>query len=144
MKEDADEHQYMSESCGGGQISGSMSDSWHLEPLAMKNSSLTQSRQRPFSYYQNDYSYQNSPTQKQQKQDEGCGFDQLALKFDSKDEPQKVMHHFFDESPHDDSNDHNKDKDSSTTQLSISVPDCARDFFLAHNGNFYLLSCLYY
>ncbi|XP_021970380.1 growth-regulating factor 3 [Helianthus annuus] len=134
MKEDVDEHPYLSESCGGGAISASMSDSWHLEPLAMKNSSLaqSQSKQRSFSDYQNEnYSYQNTSMHKQPKQeDQGRGYDQLALKIESKVEPQKVMHHFFDVSPKDD---HNKDKDSSTTQLSISIPDCARDFFLAHN-----------
>ncbi|KAI3694424.1 hypothetical protein L1987_77389 [Smallanthus sonchifolius] len=135
MKEDADGHPYLSENCGGGTISASVSDSWHLEPLAMKNSSLVQSKQRSFSDYQNEtYSFQNNPTQKQQKQDQIRGYDQLALKIESKDAPQKVMHHFFDESPHDDNNnDHNKDKDSSTTQLSISIPDCPRNFFLSHN-----------
>ncbi|KAI7724515.1 hypothetical protein M8C21_028996 [Ambrosia artemisiifolia] len=133
MKEDVDEHPYLSETCGGGTISASVTDSWHLEPLAMKNSSLalSQSKQRSFADYQNqNYSYQNSPTQKQQKPNQGGCYDQLALKIEHKDEPEKVMHHFFDEAPHDD---HNKDKDSSTTQLSISIPDCARDFFLAHN-----------
>ncbi|KAK9059718.1 hypothetical protein SSX86_020422 [Deinandra increscens subsp. villosa] len=133
MKEDEHEHPYMSESYGGGTISASVSDSWHLEPLAMKNSSLSQSKQRSFSDYQTEnYSYQNTPTQKQPKQN--C-YDQLALKLEGKDEPQKVMHHFFDESPHDDNTDHYKDKDSSTTHLSISTSNCARDFFLAHNGN---------
>ncbi|XP_076922081.1 growth-regulating factor 6-like [Bidens hawaiensis] len=42
-------------------------------------------------------------------------YDQLALKLDGKDEPQKVMHHFFDEWPL-------NHKDSSPTQLSISIP----------------------
>lgn len=53
-------------------------------------------------------------------------YDHLALNFERKDEPQKVMHHFFDESPH-------NDKDSSTTQLSISIPTGAHDFFQTHN-----------
>ncbi|XP_076908459.1 growth-regulating factor 3-like [Bidens hawaiensis] len=130
MKEDVDEHRYLSES---GTISASMSDSWHLEPLAMKSSPLaqSQSKQLSFSDYQNEsYSYQNTSAL---KQDQGGCYDQLALKVEIKDEPQKVMHHFFDEAPHD------GDKDSSTTQLSISVPDCARDFFLARNGNFTIL-----
>ncbi|XP_076918798.1 growth-regulating factor 3-like isoform X2 [Bidens hawaiensis] len=127
MKEDVDEHHpYLSES-------GTMSDSWHLEPLAMKSSPLAQSQSKQlsnFSDYQNEsYSYQNTSAL---KQDHGGCYDQLALKVEMKDEPQKVMHHFFDEAPHD-GGDHNKDKDSSTTQLSISIPDCAHDFFLAHN-----------
>ncbi|KAL8208459.1 hypothetical protein R6Q57_007871 [Mikania cordata] len=128
IKEDEHEHPYMSESYGGGTIPASVSGSWHLEPLSMKNSSLNQSRQRFYSASQNENcSYENTSTQKQQNQN-FC--DQLALKIDTKDEPHKVMHHFFDESPHDDDD---KDKDSSTTQLTISISDCARDFFLAHN-----------
>lgn len=101
-----------------------MGDSWHLEPLTMNTSSslssLAASKQRSFSDYQNDYLYQ------------GRCYDELALKIERKGEPEKVMHHFFDESPHKDVR--NKDKDSSTTQLSISIPSRAHDFFLTHNG----------
>ncbi|XP_076905821.1 uncharacterized protein LOC143561706 [Bidens hawaiensis] len=95
MKEDVDEHHpYMSES-------GTMSDSWHLEPLAMKSSPLAQSQ---LSYQNQSYTYQNMKS-----------YDRLALKVEVKDEPQKVMHHFFDEAPDDDDGgDHNKDKDSTT------------------------------
>nr|XP_043621697.1 growth-regulating factor 5-like isoform X2 [Erigeron canadensis] len=111
MKKEVDEHPFLSESCG----------------------SISASKQRNFSDYRNDYSYlqlQNTPTQQRQKQDQGRCYDQLALKFERKGEPQKVMHHFFDESPHNDNEDNNKD--SSTTQLSISNPSFAHDFFLTH------------
>ncbi|KAI3772779.1 hypothetical protein L6452_03972 [Arctium lappa] len=127
LKDDqVDEHPFFSEiSCGT--MSASMADSWHLEPiLAINNSSSSSSssKQQTFSDYKNGYSYdlqlQNTPTQQQQQKQ-----DQLSLKIERKDEPQKVMHHFFDESPH--------NKDSSSTQLSISIPNCAHDFFLTHN-----------
>lgn len=142
MKEEVDEHPCLSESCGSGTISASPCDSWHLEPLAMNksssypSSSRAQSKQRSFFDYQNDYSYlqlQNTSTQQQQKQDQGSCYDHFGLKIERKDEPQKVMHHFFDESPHKDYDDHNKDKHSSTTQLSISIPNCAHDFFQTLN-----------
>lgn len=124
MKEEVDEHPL-----------ASVCDSWHL---AMNNSvsSLAKTRQRSVSEYQNDYSYlqpQNNPTKQQQKQDQGRCYDHLALKIERIDEPQKVMHHFFDESPYNGNDDHCKDEDSSTTQLSISIPSCAHDFFLTHN-----------
>ncbi|KAI3814450.1 hypothetical protein L1987_14090 [Smallanthus sonchifolius] len=111
MKEVIDEHPFFSESSGTIRT-----DSWQL---AMNNSS---SKQTTFSdYHQNRYSYQ--PQQSY--------YDQLALKIDRKDEPQKVMHHFFDEWPPNDDN----NTDSSTTQLSISIPTSARDFFLTNNGD---------
>ncbi|KAJ0723988.1 putative transcription factor interactor and regulator C3H-WRC/GRF family [Helianthus annuus] len=118
MKEVIDEHSFFSESSGTIKT-----DSWQLEPLAMNNSS---SKQTTFSdYHQSRYSYQ-------QQQDPGYyDHQQLALKIDRNDEPQKVMHHFFDEWPPNDDN--NKDS-SSTTQLSISIPSSARDFFLSHNA----------
>ena len=135
MKEEVDEHPL-----------ASICDSWHL---AMNNSasSLAKTRQRSFSEYQNDYSYlqpQNAPTKQPQKQDQGRCYDHLALKIERIDEPQKVMHHFFDESPHNGNNDHCKDEDSSTTQLSISIPSSAHDFFLTHNGNFTSLTLIFY
>ncbi|KAM0020891.1 putative transcription factor interactor and regulator C3H-WRC/GRF family [Helianthus debilis subsp. tardiflorus] len=120
MKEVIDEHSFFSESSGTIKT-----DSWQLEPLAMNNNSS--SKQTTFSdYHQNRYSYQ-------QQQDPGYyDHQQLALKIDRNDEPQKVMHHFFDEWPPNDDN--NKDS-SSTTQLSISIPSSARDFFLSHNAD---------
>ncbi|XP_071689214.1 uncharacterized protein [Rutidosis leptorrhynchoides] len=139
IKQDIDKHPFLSESRIG--------DSWHLEPLAMNNSSssLAQSKQQTnFSDYRNDYSYlqqlQNAPRQRQ-KQDEGRRYDQLGLMIDTKDEVphEKVMHHFFDESPHNDNDNynddhnHNKDNDSSKTQLSIAIPSYAHDFFVTHN-----------
>nr|GEU92918.1 growth-regulating factor 1 [Tanacetum cinerariifolium] len=127
MKEEVDEHPL-----------ASMCDSWRIEPLAMNNSasSLAKTKQRSFSEYHNDYSYlqlQKTPTKQQQRQDQGRRYDHLALKIERIDEPQKVMHHFFDESPRNDNEDHCKDEDYSTTQLSISIPSCAHDFFLTHN-----------
>lgn len=120
MKEDIDEHPFFSES--SGTIKNSVAESWRLEPLAMNNNSS--SKQTTFSdYHQNAYSYQQQP-----QQDHSYYNHQLALKID-RNEPQKVTHHFFDEwPPNDDTN-----KDSSTTQLSISIPTSAHDFFLAHN-----------
>ncbi|KAF5795171.1 hypothetical protein HanXRQr2_Chr08g0336551 [Helianthus annuus] len=50
--------------------------------------------------------------------------DHLALKIDRNDEPQKIMHHFFDEWPPNDDN----NKDSSTPQLSISIPSPVQGF----------------
>lgn len=125
IKEGIDhEHRFFSESSGTIKtLSGSsMADSWQLEPLAMNN--LSNSKQTTFSEYhhQNGYSYHQ-----QQQQDQSI-YDQFSLKFERKDEPQKVMHHFFDEWPPNDNN-----KDSSTTQLSISIPTSAHNFFLTHN-----------
>ncbi|KAJ9538536.1 hypothetical protein OSB04_031269 [Centaurea solstitialis] len=126
MKEEIDEHRFFSESSGTMKnLSGSsIADSWQLEPLAMNN--LTHSKQTSFPEYhhhQNGYSYQ------QQQQQDQSYYDQFSLKFERKDEPQKVMHHFFDEWPPNDNN----SKDSSTTQLSISIPSSAHNFFLTHN-----------
>ncbi|KAL8236475.1 hypothetical protein R6Q59_017556 [Mikania micrantha] len=114
-------------------ISASVRDYGLLEPLAVSNSSssLAHSNQKSLSDRQNDYLYsqlQNTPTRQKHDQ-EGC-YDQLALKIDGKDEAHKVMHHFFDESPDNDNDYHNKDKDSSTTQLTISTPNHGHDFFL--------------
>lgn len=122
MKEEIDEHPFFSESSGS--IKTSIGDSWQLEPLAINNSnSLAHLKQRTFSdFHQNGYSYQ------QQHQDQSY-YDQMGLKIGRKDEPQKVMHHFFDEWPPNDDN----NNDSSTTQLSISIPSSAHDFFLTHN-----------
>ncbi|KAL7598358.1 hypothetical protein Lser_V15G25501 [Lactuca serriola] len=129
MKEEIDEHSFFSESSG----TIKSSDSWQLEPLAMNNpnSSLAHLKQQTsFSdYHQNGYlQYQH-----EQHQDQGSYYNhQIGLKIARKDEPQKVMHHFFDEWPPNDEN----NQDSSTTQLSISIPSSAHDFFLTHNGNF--------
>ncbi|KAL4589428.1 hypothetical protein LXL04_002335 [Taraxacum kok-saghyz] len=129
MKEVIDEHPFFSES--SGTIKTSLGgDSWQLEPLAMSNSnSLAHLKQRTFNdFHQNGYLYQ------QEHQDQSY-YEQMGLKIGRKDEPQKVMHHFFDEWPPNDEN----NQDSSATQLSISVPSSAHDFFLTHNGNFTVL-----
>ncbi|KAK1417426.1 hypothetical protein QVD17_26553 [Tagetes erecta] len=102
MKEEMDKHSFFTET--SGTINTSMGDS------------------KQSIFHQTGNSYQ---------QDEGFYYDQiqLALKTDRKDEPQKVMHHFFDEWPPNDNNNNNND---SATQLSISMPSTApaRDFFL--------------
>nr|XP_043625254.1 growth-regulating factor 6 isoform X2 [Erigeron canadensis] len=122
--QEIDEHPFFSQSPSGTinkTSSSGLGDSWQ----AMNNSS---SKHTPFSdFHQNNtpgYLYTTTITNQHQSY-----YDQLALKLDRKDEPQhKVMHHFFDEWPP------NDDKDSSTTQLSISIPaSSAHDFFLTHN-----------
>lgn len=131
MKEEIDEHPFFSESSGTIKTTSMGDHPWQMEPLAMSNSnnSLAHLKQRTFSdYHQNGYLYQ------QEHQDQSY-YDQMGLKIGRKDEPQKVMHHFFDEWPPNDEN----NQDSSTTQLSISIPSCAHDFFLTHNGNFPIL-----
>ncbi|KAI3782769.1 hypothetical protein L2E82_12825 [Cichorium intybus] len=113
MKEETEEHPFLSENCGRGT---NMTDSWNLEPLAMNTTSSS-----------------SSSLMVQSKQRDYHDYDNLGLKIERKDEPKKVMHHFFDESPHNDNDDHNKD--SSTTQLSMSIPTgaLAHDFFRTHN-----------
>lgn len=140
MKEEIDEHAFFSESSGTMRsISGSSvgDSSWHLEPLTIGGSTL---KQRTCSGLQSGYSYlQLTPKEKQDQQHYYALDDDLPLKMDRDDEPQKVMHHFFDEWP--------KTKDSwletedklsnhgqvSTTQLSISMPKSSHhDFFMTH------------
>ncbi|KAD4386123.1 hypothetical protein E3N88_26292 [Mikania micrantha] len=112
-----DEHPFFSESSSGA-IKTSLGDSWQL---AINNSS---SKQTTFSQDINIY-------QQQQQKDDGYYNHQLGLNIDRKE---KVMHHFFDEWPPNDDN-NNNNKDFSTTQLSISIPSSARDFFqLTHDG----------
>ncbi|GKD56350.1 growth-regulating factor 1 [Tanacetum coccineum] len=127
MKEEIDELPFFSESSGTIKTSsmGLNDSSWQLEPLAINNS---YSKQRAFSGY-----HQNGYNSYQQQDQSYC--DQFGLKLDKKDEPQKVMHHFFDELPP-------NEKDCSTTQLSISIPSSAHDFFLSHNGNINNLAIL--
>lgn len=140
MRDDIDEHPFFSESSGTVRsMSGSSvgDSSWHLEPLTVGGSTF---RQKTCSGLQNGYSYL-----KQEKEDQQQYYvlnDEASLKMERDDEPQKVMHHFFDEWP--------KNKESwlesddklsnhgqvSTTQLSISMPNAAHhNFFMSHNGN---------
>lgn len=116
MKEEIDEHSFFSESSSSGTIR------WQLEPLAINNS-LAHSKQTTFSdYHQNGY----SSSYQQQEEDES--YHQLGLRKD--EQQQKVMHRFFDEWPP--NNDNDNDDKATTTQLSISIPTCAHDFFLTH------------
>ncbi|CAK9140999.1 unnamed protein product [Ilex paraguariensis] len=159
VEEEVDEHAFFSEPSGTMRsISGSsMDDSWRLTPLTMGSfSSLNHLKQRPpCSGLQNGYSYLQfqslSDTSKHQNQDQHhnsyniLGSDikcEMPLKLGGDDEPQKVMHHFFDEGPpkNKDSWIESEDKLSnhvpvSKTQLSISMPepDCSHDFFITHN-----------
>lgn len=156
MKEEGDRHAFYQETCGTMRsMSGSsVGDSWHLEPLTMGSSSsiMAHQKQRNSSALQSPYSSSSSSSylqlsdtpkqdhhhQQQQQQYYMMGSNrgsdlkcEMAFKSDrvcGDDEPQKVMHHFFDEWPPT-----NKD---STTQLSISIPTTAsHDFFMSHNGN---------
>ncbi|KAA8523308.1 hypothetical protein F0562_009731 [Nyssa sinensis] len=150
MKEEVDEHVFFSEASRNARsYSGSsMDDSWQLTPLTM-GSSLTHLKQRTCSGLQSGYSYLQIPgltdTSKQQRQDQYCyplGSDfkcEMPFKIERDDEPQKVMHHFFDEWPlkNKDSWLDSEDKSSnrapvSTTQLSISVPNYSHDFLTNH------------
>ncbi|XP_023771273.1 growth-regulating factor 5 [Lactuca sativa] len=123
MKEEMAEHPFLSERCGSGTMSASMGgDSWNLEPLAMNNNNTSSS------------SSSSSSLMVHTKQRAYYDYDQLTLKINQRkdEQPKKVMHHFFDESPQNDDVD-GGNKDSSTTQLSISIPNGARDFFQTHN-----------
>ncbi|XP_017221914.1 growth-regulating factor 1 [Daucus carota subsp. sativus] len=141
MREDIDEHPFFSESSGTVRsMSGSSvgDSSWHLEPLTVGGSAF---RQKPCSASQNGYSYlQLTSKEKQDDQQYYLLNDESSLKMERDDEPQKVMHHFFDEWP--------KTKESwletddklsnhaqvSTTQLSISMPSSAHhNFFMSNN-----------
>ncbi|KAL8128554.1 hypothetical protein V2J09_017709 [Rumex salicifolius] len=66
----------------------------------------------------------------------------------SSNEPRKTIHHFFDEWPPKGSRDSSPWHDSSTTQLSISIPNSSHDFFLSastpHNGTKFLPSLICY
>ncbi|XP_017240572.1 growth-regulating factor 1-like isoform X2 [Daucus carota subsp. sativus] len=121
IKEEAGEHpNFLSSSSSGTMRSMSGSSlgesSWLLDqPLAMN-------KQRTCSALQNGYPF-TQPSSRE-KQDLGWG---EMMKMGREEEPQKVMHHFFDEGP--------RNKDSwEETQLSISMPRSSHeDFFRAHN-----------
>ncbi|KAF1870207.1 hypothetical protein Lal_00003413 [Lupinus albus] len=119
LKEEVDEHASFSTS--------SMNDSWKLTPLTMSSSSS--SKQRSCIGLSNDYPYlqlQNlSDHSKQlQNQDHGCYNILGSSASDIKHEPQKTVHHFFDEWPHKSRGSLlDLDDKSSTTQLSISIPN---------------------
>ncbi|GAB4838025.1 hypothetical protein Ancab_027552 [Ancistrocladus abbreviatus] len=134
------EHAFFNESSGTMRtFSGSsMDDAWQLNPVKMgSDNALNQPKQSGCSGLPSGYPYLElkSETSKHEKQNQQChvwGRDfncELSMKVERENEPQKTIHHFFDEWPP-------KGRDScrdssSTTQLSISIPASSRDFFLS-------------
>ncbi|XP_059633213.1 growth-regulating factor 1-like isoform X2 [Cornus florida] len=147
MKEGVDEHALFSEASGTmtSYSGSSKNDSWQLTPLTM-GSSLTHLKQRSYSGLQNgclNLQVQGlTDASNQQKHDQqhfyGLGSHdvkcEMSLKIERDDEPQKVMHHFLDEWPPRNKDSWlDSDEKSSTTQLSISIPNSSHDFFMNHN-----------
>ncbi|XP_038699388.1 growth-regulating factor 1-like isoform X1 [Tripterygium wilfordii] len=126
LKEDVDEHAFFSEPSGTIRSfsgSSSLDDSWQLTPLTMTSSFSSKQR--------NDYSslqLQSSLTDHQKQDQHSYLLDsQMALKLEreEQEEPQKTVHHFFDEWPHKNKNswlDLDDKSSISTTRLSISIP----------------------
>ncbi|XP_058765991.1 growth-regulating factor 1-like isoform X1 [Vicia villosa] len=123
QKEEVDEYAFFKEPSGSTTMksfsaSSMEHDPWQLTPLTMSSSSSSSSlRQRSFSSLSNDYScLQLQSLNEQSKQQE-------------QEEPQKIVHRFFDELPHKGRDQWlDLDDKSSTTQLSISIPSSAHDF----------------
>ncbi|XP_022154687.1 growth-regulating factor 5-like isoform X2 [Momordica charantia] len=148
LKEDGDEHPFLSEEHSGnmrGFSASSLEDSWQLTPLTMSCSSSS-SRHKNCSALQGDYSsylqlqsFGDSP--KQLKQEEH--YYEMQNKM-GREEPQKIMHHFFDEwSPKDreswlDLDDKSSNTGSvSATRLSMSISNNSlqHDFSSIFNSN---------
>ncbi|XP_030944041.1 growth-regulating factor 1-like isoform X2 [Quercus lobata] len=147
LKEEVDEHAFFSEPSGTMRsLSGplSMDDPWQLTPLTMSTSS---SKQRSCSGLQNQSDYSSylqlqSLSDSTTKQSEGdqhffvLGSD-IKLMEKEQPQPQKTIHHFFDEWPpkeRDSWVDQLDDKSSnsssvSTTRLSISIPNSSHHDF---------------
>lgn len=121
IKEEINEHPNLLSSSSGGNMR-SMPGSSLGDSSWLLNQPQTMNKQRNCSDLQNGYSYMQPSSR--EKQDLGWG---EMMKIGRDDEPQKVMHHFFDEGP--------KNKDSwEETQLSISMPRSSHhDFFRDHN-----------
>ncbi|KAL9264335.1 Growth-regulating factor 4-like protein, partial [Drosera capensis] len=155
------EHAFFSEASGTmrGYSAGSpsMDEPWQLNHFRSSSSSLN--RQKQNSSLQSGYPYLELKSEAQMRQDHrpnqecyvwGRDFNtEMTLRNHEKEnEPQKTIHHFFDEWPPKGSNssrDSWNDSSSSTTQLSISMPtnttsSSHHDFFLTnsrtHNGNY--------
>lgn len=163
MKEDVDEHPFLSEEHSRNNMrnfsTSSMEDSWQLTPLTMSCSSSSSSKHRNncsallpeySSYLQlTPQRFGDSPKQLQQEEH----YYEMQRKMMERDEPQKTMHHFFDEwSPKDNreswldlddksSNNNNNGSVSSATQLSMSIPNSSQHDFSSifssnkHNQN---------
>ncbi|XP_050262237.1 growth-regulating factor 1-like isoform X2 [Quercus robur] len=147
LKEEVDEHAFFSEPSGTMRsLSGplSMDDPWQLTPLTMSTSS---SKQRSCSGLQNQSDYSSylqlqslsDSTTKQSEEDQHffvLGSD-IKLMEKEQPQPQKTIHHFFDEWPpkeRDSWVDQLDDKSSnsssvSTTRLSISIPNSSHHDF---------------
>lgn len=143
-----------------------MEDSWQLTPLTMSCSSSSSSKHRNncsallpeySSYLQlTPQRFGDSPKQLQQEEH----YYEMQRKMMESDEPQKTMHHFFDEwSPKDNreswldlddksSNNNNNGSVSSATQLSMSIPNSSQHDFSSifssnkHNQNWFHLEIL--
>ncbi|GAB4853730.1 hypothetical protein Ancab_040606 [Ancistrocladus abbreviatus] len=143
LKEEVGEHAFFNESSGTmrGFSGSSMDDPWQHNPLKMSGggTGLNQPRQSSCSGLQSGYPYLElkNEASKQEKQNQQCyawGRDfncELSMKVERENEPQKTIHHFFDEWPP-------KGRDSwhdssSTTQLSISIPTSSHDFILSNS-----------
>ncbi|OAY27061.1 hypothetical protein MANES_16G096400v8 [Manihot esculenta] len=149
LKEEVDEHVFFSEPSGSMRnLSGSSLDNaWQFTPLTISSSSTSSSsNQRSVSNLHNEYAYLqlhslsdhgDPKQQKQYQQSYLLGSDMkcvLPTKIE-KEEPQKTVHHFFDEWPPKNKaswlglDDKSPNSTSvSTTRLSISIPSSSHDF----------------
>ncbi|GMH13756.1 hypothetical protein Nepgr_015597 [Nepenthes gracilis] len=137
MKQEVRKHAFFGETSGTmGRVYGSSRDeAWHLNDFKMGGGNCSnQQKQSIFSDSQSGYHCleHNGETSKQEWQNQQCyvwrrDFTcELPMKEDGENEPQKTIHHFFDESPPIGRDSwHN----SSTTQLSISIPSSSDDLF---------------
>ncbi|KAK6941304.1 WRC domain [Dillenia turbinata] len=140
MKEEADEHAFFSEASGTVRSlpSSSMDDDhWQLTPLTMSSTSLASSKPSSGSVsLQSGYSHLQL---KQSKESHHCylmGSDfKVPVKDERDDEPQRTVHHFFDDEWPPKNRDSwlgSDDKSlSTTTQLSISIPNASHDFMIS-------------
>ncbi|XP_043704308.1 growth-regulating factor 1-like isoform X2 [Telopea speciosissima] len=131
LKGNVDEIAFFSEASGTVRnVNNSPFDNpWRLTPLRMSSSSVSQSKQKSCSALQGDYTQlqlQNftavsKQQEERQNQEQHCfvlGTDiksERPMKVEREEVPQQPLLHFFDEWPP-------KNRDYSTTQLSISIP----------------------
>ncbi|KAM7274896.1 hypothetical protein ACFE04_016762 [Oxalis oulophora] len=143
LREEVDEHAFFSEPSGSTMRSypgSSMEDShsWQLKPLTMSSSSV--SKQSNNSVLQNDYSnYLQLQTFATDQQNQNYN---NHRRVEDEEEPQKIVHRFFDEWPIKNRETwlDLEDKSSSTTRLSISVPSSTNEFPIftsrTHHGKY--------
>ncbi|GMH04108.1 hypothetical protein Nepgr_005947 [Nepenthes gracilis] len=141
MKGEVGEHAFFSETSGTmrGLSGSSMDEAWQLNHFKLGGgTSLNQPKNNICPDLQSGYPYLElkSETSKQEKQSQQCyvwGRDfncDLSMKLERENEPQKTIHHFFDEWP---PKGRDSWHDSSTTQLSISTPIPSHDFFRSNS-----------